>query len=436
MSAEDFLPFLERYLAEVPGGTAGDEQMRRRIKVPFMDCTDADVHRDAISDEEMQGWFEYANWNLWELIANRSTEGESGLIPRQQYETVSFVQQWSTYADAFRLITDRIGVDGVIDMGRTPTRELGSKINVTRNWALPFCALLGRGIAISLGLHGPAERRADIEAIIQFGRRLQYGTWGVGCGLVSGRGFRQPLLAEEIVERLLADEQRLSEDEDLHTAFKRFNATTELFGFLLHYDCRAGMCDSGPYPVPGGGFMLVRDHWLHEPAYPWSDVAEGLPYCVTEAMVFRPNEPVDIRINDITTTFAKPTDYHRHLSGIAVYAKDREDTPQSELRLIAAEEMRAIAAKCSQATLELYPRIGERSYEEKIRDGVMVYTTEMMMPHARLAGVWEDIRDSIYQPAPLTEQAWETLSGPKAAEVLAPVFLLGKGFPSLNRVEA
>ena len=48
-------------------------------------------------------------------------------------------------------------------------------------------------------------------------------------------------------------------------AFRAFNATTELTGFLLHYDCRAGLCDTGPYPLPDGGFVIVRDHFLYEP---------------------------------------------------------------------------------------------------------------------------------------------------------------------------
>jgi hypothetical protein len=429
--AEDFAPFLERYLAEVPGGPEGDAEMRRRIPVPFMDITAQDARLDQLTDEQIDGWFSYAAWNLWELIANRSTEGESGLIPRQEYETVSFVQQWELYPAMFREITEAIGVDGVIELGRLATREVGTKVNPTRNWALPMCPLIGRGIAVKLGLESTGARREDIETLIQFGRRMQYGTWGGGCGFVSGRGFQMRLLEDELIERFLAEEERLEENPELRTGFKRFNATTELFGFLLHYDCRAGFADSGPYPVPGGGFMLVRDHWLNEDAYPWASVAEELPYCVTEAMVFRPSEPMDIKINDITTTFATPRDYHRHLSGIAVYAKDRRDTPLSGLRKLGAAEMGQIAQKCSEATLALYADIATKDRDQKIRDGVQVYTYEMMMPHAMAAGVWDSIRPRLDELGELAAAAWPTLAGGKAAEVLAPVFLLGEGYPPL-----
>jgi hypothetical protein len=436
-SPEDFLPFLERYLAEVPGGVEGDRVMRERIGQVFSDTTAADVRPDALDDAQIDSWFQYASWNLWDLIANRSTEGESGLIPRQEYETIAFVQQWAKYPDLLRRITDKLGVDGVIALGRAPRTEVGSKLNVTRNWATPMCTMLGRGIAVKLGLESASDRREDIETIIQFGRRQQHGTWGDGPGFVSGRGYEVPTLEPEWQERLLADEERL-DDPEVRKVFRRFNAATELYGFLLHYDNRAGMTDTGPYPVPGGGFMIVRDHQINEPAYPWSVAGEGLPYAVTEAMVFRPSEPIDITINDISTTFAKPRDYHKHLSGVAVYARDRWDTPMSELRRLDTAEMQRIADIASAATLELYKTIAGKDRDEKIRDGVMVYSCEMVMPQARAAGLWDEfVADGFHDLHELTRSAYPTLSEEgKAAEVLAPVFLLGEGFPSVAGVRA
>jgi hypothetical protein len=431
-AAEDFARFLERFLGEVPGGVEGDLEMRRRVAVPFMDTTDEDVRRDHVTTEEIDSWFSYAAWNLWDVIANRSTEGESGLIPRQEYETISFVQQWATYPAVLRQITEAIGVDGVIELGRTPRREVGTKINVTRNWAIPMLPLMGRGIAAKLGLQSTGERRDDIETVLQFGRRIQHGTWGGGPGFVSGRRWQDPVLDDDVVERFLADEVRL-DDPELRATFRQFNATTELFGFLLHYDCRAGLSDSGPYPVPGGGFMLVRDHWLNETAYPWATVAEGLPYCVTEVMVFRPTEPIDVRINDISTTFCTPRDYLRHLSGVAVYARDTWDTPMSGLRRLDPAEMKAISALAGARTLELYRTIARKDRDQKIRDGVMVYTREMLMPHCQRLGLWDRfLAQGFDDMSELALAAYPTLAGGRAAEILAPVFLLGEGFPSIS----
>ena len=85
--------------------------------------------------EELNGFRAYMGWSLWDVIAARSTEGESGLIPRQEYETISFLQMWALYPRMMREITEEIGVDGVIELGRTPRREVGSKLNITRSWS-------------------------------------------------------------------------------------------------------------------------------------------------------------------------------------------------------------------------------------------------------------------------------------------------------------
>ena len=59
MEAEDFMKFVEKYLAEVPGGKAGDAEMRRRDPHPFVDTTAADIRPDALTDEQIQSWFDY-----------------------------------------------------------------------------------------------------------------------------------------------------------------------------------------------------------------------------------------------------------------------------------------------------------------------------------------------------------------------------------------
>jgi hypothetical protein len=116
---------------------AGDAEMRRRDPHPFVDTTAADIRPDHLDDDQIDSWFDYMAWNLWELIATRSTEGESGLIPRQEYETLSFVQQWDIYPNAMRAITAEVGVDGLVELGRVSKREVGTKVNHLRNYAAP-----------------------------------------------------------------------------------------------------------------------------------------------------------------------------------------------------------------------------------------------------------------------------------------------------------
>jgi hypothetical protein len=427
--AGDFQRFLDRYQAEVPIGIAGEREMRRRIKIPFMDTTPEDVHREP-TIAELNGWRTYMGWSLWDVIAARSTEGESGLIPRQEYETTSFLQMWALYPQMFREITAAVGIDGVIELGRTPHREVGCKLNITRSWSPQNCCHLGRAIALELGLETEQQRRGDVAGPVQFARRMMHGTWGTGPGFVCGNNYKAALLDRDIVDRFLADEERL-DDPTPRAAFRQFNASTELVGFLVHYDCRFGLQDTGPYPVPGGGFMIVRDHFLHEPAYPWTQPTEGLPYCVVEAMVFRPDVPVDVRINDIGTTFTEPKDYLKYLSGVAVYARDREDTPMSGLRRLAAPEMAAIAKRSSAATLEIYKALAVKDRDQKIRDGINVYATDHIRPMAVRAGVWDQLKPRIDTLQELTLAGWPKLADGQAGAVLAPLFVKGLAYKPL-----
>lgn len=429
--AQEFAKFVEKFQAEVPGGVEGDLQMRRRDPNPFVDTTAADIQPDSLTDDQIHSWFDYMAWNLWELIASRATEGESGLIPRQEYETLGFVQSWEIFPDAVRAITDEIGLDGVVDLGRVSTREVGTKIKHSMKYATALVAILGRGIAVKLDLVDPVDRRDDVEAVIQFGRRLWHGTFGDGPGLASGRGFVLPTLQDDVLQPLLAATTSV-EDPGRRAAFRRFNATTELFGFMLHYDSRLGMTDTGPYPLPGGGFALVRDHFLHEPGYSWSTAAEGMPYVVTEVMVFN-DDTIEVRINDIGTTFTTPASYLDKLDRVAVFARDTPTTPMSDIRLLDDEEIGRISEQAQAATLELYRLYSSLSTEEKIWNGVLVYTHEHMRPLAEAAGIWDEVRrGSFDSPAKLTEQAWPTLTSGRAAEILAPVFILGDGFPPVS----
>ena len=425
--AAQLAALMASFRGELAGGSVGDRQMRSRLRTGIVDTTEENVRRDLVPDE-LSDALSYCAWNLWDLIAARQTEGESGLIPRQEYETVAFVQQWATYARWFDLITEEIGVDGVIELGRLPRREIGTKANHVHLWGAGVCPIIGRAVTTQLGLEDPADRPGDAGKIIQFMRRVQHGLWDGGPGFVSGRGYTVPVLEDGWLERFRDEERRLDDPDEL-AELRKFNAATELCGFLLHYDCRAGLCDTGPYPLPDGGFLIVRDHFLYEPAYEWASVIDDLPYCVTEALFFRPDEQVTITINDIATTFAQPRNYLKHLSGAAVYARDRWDTPMSEVRKLEDTEMARIVERCNEAMLELYAKIGDKSRDERILDGVKVYTRDMILPYARPAGLWDKFGDELGfdELDDLAQQAYPVLTGGAAQEVLGAVFLMGEG---------
>ncbi len=429
--AFDVNAYLQAFLGEVPQGVEGDRQMRDRVATRFMDTTDESVKRNKITTQEANSWLDYAAWNLWDFILGRASEGESGLIPRQEYETLSFVQQWNSYPTFIRMLIDEIGIDGVIDLGSVSKKEVGTKINVTRNWAASVCPILGRGIGIELSQDATDSRREDLELLIQYGRRLQHGTWGGGSGFVSGREFKAPALEPEVFQQLV-DQVVMFDDPADQALFREFSARTELFGFMLHYDCRAGMADTGPYPLPDGRFAIVRDHFLNETVYPWACVAEGMPYAITEVMVF-PSDKVSVTVNDIQTTFSQPSNYLDYIEGGVVLARDTMDTPMGNLRVLGREEMKKISDQCRKGTLEMYRGLAKKSTEQKIRDGILVYTREFIFPHASRVGLWDKFKQEGFDTLhPNTEAAWPILTSGRAAEVLTPVLLFGKGFPHIS----
>jgi hypothetical protein len=251
---------------------------------------------------------------------------------------------------------------------------------------------------------------------------------------VSGRGYVSPALNSEWLTRFTDEEIRLDDPEQM-SAFRAFNAATELSGFLLHYDCRAALNDTGPYPLPDGGLMIVRDHFLHETAHEWTGVYEGLPYCVTQAMFFRPAQfgehcPLTITINDIATTFAEPKNYLKYLSGVAVYARDTWDTPISGIRKLDFAEMHSIVKRCNASMLELYKTIANTPWDERVRNGVKVYAREMFLPFARSIGLWDEMfADNFDEFAPLTQACYPALTSGsgEAQQALGGVFLMGVG---------
>jgi hypothetical protein len=227
---------------------------------------------------------------------------------------------------------------------------------------------------------------------MQFTRRLYRGMWDdQGPMFTSARGYHAPLLDDEWVTRFRDEKTTLSTDPQARKDFQRFNGSTQLASFLLHFDCRNGVADTGPYPLPGGGWALVRDHVLNDPGYPWADAVSDLPWSVTLVMFFEGEQQIDSHVVDIGTMFTNPANYLKYLTGYAVYVLEREDSPVSEIRLLTEDELAPITAKAEKGTSRLYPRIAAMSDREKILAGSYVYYTDFIGTVGKAAGIWDDM---------------------------------------------
>ena len=390
---------------------------------------------DTLTPDEADDVLAYFGWNIWDVLGTRATEGENSLIPRQEYEALSTIEYMKKYPELWDLITEEVGGDGVIDIGATARREIGTKVNALHVWCAGASFVTGRGITMGLGHFDKTDRADAIARALQFNRRLARGMWGDEGGMfASQRGYRVPLLEGTPWLERFRDEAVFFEDPQQQAMYTKFNATAQLLVFLLHFDNRLGLGDSGPYPTEDGGFMIVRDHFLNDPAYHWFDVADELPHCITQAMYFKPPPEMKVIVNDLSTTFTQPASYIPYMTGMAVYARDKWDTPVSDIRLVGEDDIKRYTEIAQKATMRLYKRISGMSKRDRITCGVTNYVVDWALPFIRLAGVqdkaiaqgwleWEEMTSQGYYPLVRDGQA-----GPLLPEAV----IAGKGAQSMQ----
>jgi hypothetical protein len=427
-------PSLEQLLVNyavggAPHGIAGSEQFRVDLKTDALSTTDEDVKRNELSLDEVNDVLAYLGWNQWDLMAFRSTEGESGLIPRQEYESLAWTHMWEVYPQLRADLTRAVGADGLVEIGRIGRREMGSKIDALHVTSGLYCYIDGRATTMALGMTKPDDRIKDVNEAIVFNRRLMHGLWGGGPAFASMRNYTVPTVDNELLQRF-HDESKPMEDEGERSRYARLIASLELLSFMTHVDCRAGIGDTGPFPAGDGAVMIVRNIMLHEETYHWSRAAWNLPYAITIAMTLRPPAGMQIFLNDIGTTFTDPRDYLPYLSRVAVYQRHKWNTPVGQIDPVSAEDCVEITKKASRATLETYKIFASMSRREKIMAGAKVYFGDFIMPFARAAGVWDRwvAEEDVFEIPKSTSDAYYMLDADFAANVVPRVFLLAEGF--------
>lgn len=419
------MALLENFQGKVPHGVEGDAIMQAEMTTRVLFADDDSMHRD-LTVQEINEAVRYYTWNEWDALAARATEGESGLIPRQEYEAMGIMNCWFMHPEWLRAIEDAVGPDGVIAIGDRARHEVGTKINMLHMWAMATATSFGRGIALELNLHDLDFKADRVRQSFEIVRRLYKGLWGSGPMLTSMRNFEGPVLDPSWIDRFATDKISL-DDDGARSTFQRFNGAAELMGFLLHFDNRLGLGDTGPYPLPDGGFVLVRDLFVNEPAFPWSEETEGLPYAFTIAMFFDADSGLETRMTDLSTVFTTPANYLPLVKGIAVYARETWDTPMEQLRTLTLDDLAQYRTRCEQQSTKLYARIAAMSKKEKIEAGAFVYTAGFALPFARAAGIHDELiaHHRFNEIHPAVAACYDTIIGGLATEMIPRLFLTG-----------
>jgi len=385
-------------LEPVPDGIIGDKMMKGRAKSKVLEQLSVDdVLRDEFTLDEINDLNDYYAWNTFDVLAMRATEGASGMIPRQEYEILAFMQEFLRYPEFMQLITDKVGAEGVIEIGKSARSEIGTKINAVHDWCLSACCLMGRTGLLALESIKPGDYVDELNTILKFGQRILWGKRQDGWMLNSQDRYRCAIHEPDLVEKLAASVEEFGDDPQTGAAFKQFNASAELLSFFDHYDCRLGLGDTGPYIRPDGRVMIVRDLFVNESVYHWSDVCGDLPHCFTLVLMIDVEKMglEEIRVNDISTSFTRPENYIPHITGGSVWVRQEWDTPMEEVYNIPISDLGDHLAQIQDATFKMYDKTSRMSRRQLITNGIYSYYIDMILPHLRKAGLYDEVCEQL-----------------------------------------
>jgi len=379
----------------IPDGILGDKIIRSRMKSGVIEkVSHAEVLNDQFTLDELNDLNNYLAWNIWDVLVMRATEGVSGMIPRQEYEILAFMNEFYRYPEILRYATDKIGAQGVIDIGKSARREIGTKVNCVHDWCIGAVGFgMGRCGLLAGEWIKPDDYVEESNIILKFMQRVLWGKRQDGLILNSQDRYRCQIHEEDFLADLrtqIVDFEPGSEEQHI---FEQFNATAELLAFFDHYDCRLGLGDTGPYPLPDGRILIVRDLFTNEEVFHWSDVCEELPHCYTLLVVVDPAVMGldEIRVNDISTTFTLPKNYVPAITGGAVLVREKWDTPMSEVYPVKLGDLEPHMDRLRDATFKMYKKTAAMSRHTLCLNGIYSYYIEMILPHLRKAGVYDEV---------------------------------------------
>ena len=336
-------------------------------------------------------------------LTDERTSLESKLIPVTAYIVTACVEAWYRYPDLMRQID---AVMPATEIGRRARRP-GCRVNSVYLWSIANFWLIGRKV-MSMALPG-ADLVEPAHAVLDFWERAALAFRGDGTRQAFDTGTVTPYSPQTIAE-LLAGTIPVAADQ--LSAIKKFNATLVAYLFLLYFDTRVGSGDTGPYHLPDGRVLLVRDYYhLSHSDFPWSDVAAGVPYQnLTAAFVL---DGVQMKVTDFGTSYTDPEDYLDRLVAFGLFATD----PHGALRELPLTELEGIVVAVRRAQAALYRNIANMDRDAKIRCGAYVYFS-FLRPFAEEAGLAKEIDWSVPRdtPEPLY-QLFSAMEGTNTATI-------------------
>lgn len=335
--------------------------------------------------DEINRWLHY-HGEATKKMTRLRTALESKLIPISAYILISAVECYRRHPEMVLAIDRAMPAEQIGAAGRGP----GNQVDSVHVWSQANIFLHGRNILTLLGRITPDHEPERSAIVLDFWSRTSVAFRGDGAHQAIDVGFRCTPYTDDVVSALV--DGSIDVSPGWWASVKKLNATLHSYLFLLYFDTRSGMVDTGPYPLADGRVLLVRDFSKMGPSDFWWAEDLDVPYRnLTAAFVL---EGVDVEVNDWGTAVTKPEGYLDRVVSFGLFTTDR-----GRLEPVALDEVEAIRAATKDAQSRLYRRITQMSRNERIDAGAYVYFS-FLRPFAEVAGVadsldWMVPRDSL-----------------------------------------
>jgi hypothetical protein len=231
----------------------------------------------------------------------------------------------------------------------------------------------------------PGERLEDIATVVDFWRRFgdAYSEDPRGV-LPMETGYRLPILPAAEAARL-AEAARPIADADERRAIRRMTAVTELYTFIQNGEARVGVFHHGPYPLPGGETLVVKELvGLRDRFLDWDVDVRPPVDAVVRVMRLR---DVEATIDLFGSLVTDPFEFEDRIVAEEVLGVDADGS-----RPLSAAEIAEITETAGTAQVLMYERAAQWSPDYRIAYGADLYAS-LILTFTRAAGL--DLDDEV-----------------------------------------
>ncbi|NVM02789.1 MAG: hypothetical protein HWN67_10660 [Candidatus Helarchaeota archaeon] len=361
------------------------------------------VWKSNITTEEANKLIKMMSENVRKGLMSGRVDVESQLFPVSTYICIACHQLYDQEFQ-FRILKD------MVEHGCDP-REIGPKcktiigaLNGLGFQAFAMLYLHGRGQCL-YDMGGPdkepEEKKEQTKFILDFFRNLNPNYRNDRKLLVDqSEDNNMRVFDNSLIEKLRGD--MFEPTKEQVKKYKRIVATLTNWNFLDKCECRAGIFEHGPYELDTGEFLLFKEFMFF---YTGEEIYAGrkapFEHSETEATSPIPNLSIGyvlkdmktIEFNDWGTMFADPPELSNKITSIGLWHREllrpieqRYPDKMGEIYNVDFGTLEQVGKYAQDAMTELYMKIADWDYNERLLDGVSLYTNFMAI-YSAFAGI-------------------------------------------------